>query len=141
MTHRQQMGDERRTFASVLVPVVLAGSGMWMFFLVLGNVRERQPEIGILRAIGVGEGRILGVFMSKALIMGVVGAVIGYFAGVAVGATWGGVAITSSRFLELLSLRLFAGAVVVACALCLLAGWLPAMWAAKQDPAVVLRED
>jgi putative ABC transport system permease protein len=140
-SHRDQVGQQQRKFAGVLVPVVFAGSGLWMFFLVLGNVRERRAEIGVLRAIGVSEASVLGVFLSKAVIMGVIGAVIGYFIGVMVGAAWGGVTIGSSQFAELFSPRLFVAAVLVAAALCAVAGWLPAMKAAQQDPAVVLRED
>jgi putative ABC transport system permease protein len=36
-----------------LIPVVLAASGLWLFWLFSENVRSRSFEIGILRAIGV----------------------------------------------------------------------------------------
>lgn len=139
--HRRQMGAERRALAGILVPVVLAGSGIWVFFLVLSNVREREAEIGILRAIGVRENKIVGVFLSKAMIMGAIGALAGYLLGVVVGAVWGGVIIGSAEFVQLLSPPLLLAAVIIAVAVCALAGWLPAMKAAQQDPAVVLRAE
>lgn len=139
--HRSEMGAERRAFAAILVPVVLAASGMWVFFLVLGNVREREAEIGILRAIGVRETKIVGVFLIKAVIIGLIGALIGYVLGVVVGAIWGGIPLLSSEFVQLFRPALFGAALLIAAALCALAGWLPAMKAAQQDPAVVLREE
>lgn len=139
--HRQEMGEERRAFAAVLVPLVLLASGLWVFFLVLGNVREREAEIGILRAIGVRESVIVGVFLCKALLMGLVGAVAGYVLGVAAGSAWGGVALFSAEMLGLFSPRLFLAALLVSLVLCAVAGWVPAMMAAHRDPADVLRKD
>ena len=138
--HQGQMRRERSTFAAVLVPVTLAGAGVWVFFLVLTNVRERHAEIGILRALGVPELTIMGVFLLKAAAMGLAGAVVGYFAGVAVGAAWGGVGPGEAGFAGLFGPGLFVAALLLAPALCAAAAWFPAMRAARQDPAEVLRE-
>ena len=138
--HRSQMGEERRSFAAILVPVVLLASGLWVFFLILGNVREREAEIGILRAIGVKESKIVAVFLSKAVIMGLTGAVFGYLGGVIVGGVWGGIPFLSMEFLQLFSPVMFLAALLTAAALCTIAGWLPALNAAHRDPADVLRE-
>lgn len=138
--HQADMRRERGTFAAVLAPTALVGAGIWVFFLVLSNVRERRTEIGILRALGVGEAKIMGVFLLKAAAMGLAGAVVGYFAGVAVGAAWGGVAPGEKGFAGLFGPGLFVAAVLLAPALCAAAAWFPAVRAARQDPAEVLRE-
>ncbi len=141
IAHRAQIGDELRTFATVLIPVVLLASGLWIFFLILGNVRERESEIGILRAIGVKESVIAWIFLSKALVMGLVGAVIGYLIGVAAGALRGGVGLFDTRFWTYFNPVLLLISLLVALMLCALAGWIPAMWAAQRDPADILRGD
>lgn len=139
--HRAEMGEERRAFAAVLVPLALLASGLWVFFLILGNVRERATEIGILRAIGVRESTIVGVFLGKAVIIGLIGAVIGYVAGVIVGAAWGGIPLVSISLIQMFNPLLFPVALFVAAALCAVASWIPAIWAAQKDPADVLRRD
>ena len=77
--HRKSMRKEQEHFASILVPVVLFGSGIWIAFLFIGNVRERKSEIGVLRAVGVKEWKIMKLFLLKAVIIGVLGAIAGYF--------------------------------------------------------------
>lgn len=141
IAHRSQMGEERRAFASVLVPIILLASGLWVFFLILGNVRERETEIGILRAVGVKDSKIMAVFLVKAGLIGVLSAVVGYVGGVSAGAVWGGMPFLSAEFFDMFGPRLFLAALIVAPALCGLAGWIPAVKAAHKDPADVLRED
>ena len=137
--HREALGEEMRSFAMILVPIVLAASGLWVFFLVLGNVRERESEIGILRAIGVRESKIAAIFLSKAVVMGLIGAVIGYLVGIVIGAAWGGISMSSVQFLQMINPLLFLAALLTAAALCVTAGWIPAFNAARKDPADVLR--
>ena len=139
--HRSNMGDERRAFAGVLVPLALLASGLWVFFLILGNVRERETEIGILRAIGVRESTIVGVFLGKAVFIGLIGAVVGYIGGVLVGAVWGGIPLVSVDIIRMFNPLLFLVALFIAAALCAVASWIPAVKAAQRDPADVLRRD
>lgn len=51
---------------SILVLIIVVGvmNTMWM------SVRERTPEIGTLRAIGMGRSRVLLLFVTEALILG-----------------------------------------------------------------------
>mgnify|MGYP000201798170 CR=1 FL=1 len=139
--HRHQMRMERRLFASILIPVVLAGSAIWIFILMLSNVRERRIEIGILRALGVRESTIVAIFLSKAVVIGVVGSLAGYFLGLAVGALWGGVRLFSGDFVGLIRIPTLVIAILIATVLCVFAGWLPAFHAAQQDPAVILSDE
>jgi len=145
--HRTQMGEAQRAFAAVLVPLVMIASGLWVFFLILSNVRERESEIGILRAIGVKEAKIMAVFLGKAIIIGLIGAVAGYFTGVISGvslaALWeGALPFTGTiKTMEMFSPAMFAGSVIIAVALCAVAGWIPALQAAGKDPADVLRDE
>ena len=126
-------------FASWLIPLVTLGSIVWIGVLAFANVRDRRPEIGILRAIGVGARRVFLIFLAKALLFGLVGAFLGYGAGLAVGWLWGrapGGGSSQVLFDPILLVAVLVLAPLLAC----LASWIPALLAAQQDPAVVLRD-
>jgi putative ABC transport system permease protein len=59
----------------------MAGSALGISNLVTASVMERANEIGLLKAIGAYDGPISALVLTEILITGIVGAVIGYFAG------------------------------------------------------------
>lgn len=138
--HRDSIRREHERFAATLVPIVVAVSAVWVFTLALANVRERRYEIGVLRAVGVGSSGIIFLFLSKACLIGVLGACIGYAAGIVFGGIKGGAGL-AAHAAALLNLRAFLLVVIAAPLLAMVASWLPAMHAAMQDPAVILREE
>ena len=71
------------------MPLVLLVCAAWVGLLAMINVRERRQEIGILRALGYGSGRIGWLFLGKALGLGLVGAAIGFGIGTGAALTWG----------------------------------------------------
>ena len=139
--HRAALRAEQERFAAVLVPVAVLMSAVWVGLLALNNVRERRHEIGILRAIGVGTRGILLLFLGRAFAVGLLGAVIGVAAGIAAGMLLGGVPLRVSDVALMLNPRVMAAVLACAPALSVIASWLPALLAAQQDPAVVLREE
>jgi len=135
---RQRADPE--SLGSLLLLLVVLGGGVWIGLLALGNVRERLGEIGILRAMGVRAYQILGVFLLRALLVGVLGAVVGVGLGLLVAY---GVARRpdAAQFNELVNARiivLMALTIPAAALLAMLASWIPAVLATKQDPALVL---
>ena len=141
MHYRASLREERRAFASVLVPVAALGAGAWVMFLMMGNVRERRAEIGILRAIGVSARKIQSAFLLKAVLMGLAGGIVGLLAGVFAGAWLSEVPPGAEGFATLVDGRLLIAALLGAPILAALASWLPARTAARQDPALVLQEE
>ncbi|MFO8080748.1 MAG: FtsX-like permease family protein [Armatimonadota bacterium] len=141
MHYRAGLREERRAFASVLVPVAAVGAGAWVMFLMLANVRERRAEIGILRAIGVSGRKIHSAFLLKAALMGIAGGVAGLIAGVIGGAWLSEVPPGAEGFATLIDVRLLVAALIGAPLLAAVASWLPARNAARQDPALVLQEE
>lgn len=130
--------QQHESFASVLMPLVIGVSVIWIGFLTFNNVRQRNEEIGILRAIGFRSSQILMIFLGKALLVGLLGAGIGYAGGFFVGVSFGDIspdAGLSALFLPQILLLAF----VMAPLLSVVAGWIPAMLAARQDPAIVLQ--
>ncbi len=141
MLYRASLREERRAFASILVPVAAIGAAAWVMFLMMGNVRERRSEIGILRAIGVRAGMIQRAFLLKAVLMGLLGGIIGLMAGVFIGAWLSEIAPGIQGFGALVEARVMVAALAGAPVLAALASWLPASLAARQDPAIVLQEE
>jgi putative ABC transport system permease protein len=145
---RESLRAERDALATwVILPVVL-GCVVWVGLLALGNVRRRRTEIGILRAMGVRAGQILAIFLARALVVGFIGAVVGYAVGFAVAVAWdmreaGGTALGGQAVgaAALFAPVLLVATLVLAPLLSAMASLVPAMMAAQQDPAIVLREE
>jgi hypothetical protein len=140
---RGSLRRSREGLAALIVPLVLLGSAVWIGFLTLSNVRERSVEIGILRAIGVGSRRIFSVFLIRALLTGLLGAVAGYAVALAASVLAAGSASTLhvGHPASLFSPMLLASVVLAAPVLAAVASWAPASLAARQDPAVILSKE
>ncbi|MCB1062126.1 MAG: hypothetical protein KDN20_04295 [Verrucomicrobiae bacterium] len=124
---RAQLKAERQKLAGVLLPAATLVSMIWIGLLTFINVRERLPEIGILRAIGVKGRTILGAFLVRAIIAGLVGGAMGAAVAKFVSPT-----ILPKEWLI---------AICLAPLLAALGAWLPSLAAAQRDPADVLRHD
>jgi putative ABC transport system permease protein len=105
------------------------------------NVQDRLGELGILRALGVRAGHVFALFLARAIVVGVTGGVLGYASGIATGVMLGeGGPVTSG--LNLVWQPLLAGVMLLAApAVCAAACLLPALRAARQDPALVLQQE
>ncbi|HVR73775.1 MAG TPA: ABC transporter permease [Planctomycetota bacterium] len=140
--HERLLGLGAR-FRLVGVPLVLCAAGLWLGLLALGNVRERRGEIGVFHALGFSSGRIASVFLARAAVVGLLGAFLGSLAGFGIGfaahsvLSGGG---TGTSF-AVPDPRVFFGALVLGPLLSALAAWLPALAAAREDPAAVLAEE
>jgi putative ABC transport system permease protein len=131
--------------ASLLLPLVVVGAALLVGLLSLVNVRDRRLEIGILRAVGTRSSQVFALFILKALILGILGALIGYACGFTA-AMWldrAGVrdATATVTVAELFLPQLLTWVLLLTPLLAALASWLPAMLAIGEDPAVVLRDE
>jgi len=141
---RDVLRDEREHMASILVPVILLTCALWVALMGFINVRSRREEIGILRTVGVSAKRIFLLFIWKHITIGVLGGFIGLILGIFLVFFLAGpgrsvpiAAVGSLPFW----LGMAALAVVGASLLAVIAGWIPAMIASRQDPADVMREE
>jgi ABC-type lipoprotein release transport system permease subunit len=138
---RDELRRHIGAFAAFLIPIVLAGCVLWLVVLTLNNVRERQTEIGILRALGSRSALIFQLVVGRAALVGLVGAVLGYIVGILIGAAvWDLNELSVAGESSLFDPLLLAAALLGAPALCGIVGWLAALVAARQDPAVVLQQ-
>ncbi len=128
--------------AKRLLPLLTIAAGVIVGLLSLSNVRERRGEIGVLRTIGLRSRQILALFLTKAALLGFLGGLCGYLIGLSVGGVWGGESATDEAVdVVLFQPGLLAAAILITPLLVIAASWLPAVIAATQDPAVVLREE
>ncbi len=142
---RSRLRGEREGLASILTTLVIVACAVWVGFLALSNVRERRSEIGILRALGFRSRQILMLFLSRAVIIGLIGAVLGTAAGLLAGRHVG-LALEEGTIevgwvgslLDPLQVGL---ALLMAPLLSIVASWIPAVMAAQHDPAEILREE
>lgn len=138
---RAAVRAQRERMASMVIPVVLVASAMWIAFLAYGNVRERRGEVGVLRAIGYTSGKISGLFLGKFLIVALVGAFIGYVAGSVIGVGLGegymNLGALQNQFVPT-DLAIASG---LALFISTVGSWIPAMMAVKLDPAEILQRD
>ncbi len=135
------LGAERERFAGLLLPLATVVAMLWIGLLALMNVRERVAEIGILRAVGVKSGKILAIFLTRASLAGLLGAVVG-LAGFAVLFPGLSNSIFQGQELGVLMERSYwITPLIAAPLLASAAAWLPALVAAQKDPADVLRND
>jgi putative ABC transport system permease protein len=134
--------------------IVLARSTAWgtsMIALLVGalgiantmamSVFERTKEIGILRALGWKCWRVMKLILVESAILGLVGGVLGVFAGW--GALWGLASLRITANIAQASIPLLHSvqALVVALLIGLASGLLPAYRGARLSPVEALRHD
>jgi hypothetical protein len=137
---RLRLRQQREQWAGWLVPLILAGSALWIAFLTLANVRQRQPEIGILRAMGYRARQILSLVLGRSVLIGALGALAGLGLSLGLGG-WllnGLDPASHTTFRDVWQTEWILLAFGLAVGLSLLASWVPAFLATRQDPAVIL---
>jgi putative ABC transport system permease protein len=134
----QQMGD----FSTMLIAIVSAV--FFTILLVVGNtmaqtVRERTVELGVLKAIGFTNERVLALVLAESCTIACVGGLAGL--GVAWAITLGGSPIPSVIPVFYLPVSNLAIGIVFVVGLGIVAGLIPAVQAMRLQVAVALRRD
>jgi len=115
----------------VFVGGISIGNYMW------ANVNERKREIGILRMIGYPKSSIYYILMLKASIMGFIGGIIGYVAGMLI-AWFLGPYIAGINIAPIPILLLWS--VLISVFISLIGSVLPAWFAARFEPYTNMQE-
>ena len=125
--------------------IALVAASFGIVNTLLMSVQERTREIGLMKALGMSRGKVFGLFSMEAIIIGLMGSIIGVGAGVATGVI-GNAVLVSGPLDNVVGLVLFAVdpisiAVItlLVVGIAFLAGTLPAARAAKKDPIEALR--
>ena len=134
------MTEVTGTFSLLLggiAAISLLVGGIGIMNIMLVSVTERTREIGIRKAIGAGRGSILVQFLIEALMVSLLGCLIGILI------SWGILGIVTIVADGLMTFQLSAGVVGIAVAFSLAIGVLfglyPANKASKMHPIQALR--
>ncbi|MEM2153406.1 MAG: FtsX-like permease family protein [Nitrososphaeria archaeon] len=149
-------------FFSILLGSVAAISlsvaGLGIMNIMLVSVYERTKEIGLLKAIGFKDRNILIIFLSEALIIGLIGGILGLVAGAAASQVvptlisiyfntssvssnnpMAAQGIASFTYTPILTLDLVGVALLTAISVSVFSGLYPAWRASKMEPIKALR--
>lgn len=146
--------DQLGALTSVIDGIVLVLNGFAVIALIAAGigivntlfmaVQERTREVGLMKAMGLSSGRVFSLFSIEAVVIGLIGSAVGVLGAIGVGQVVNSVA--GDLLVDLPGLTLVAfdpvsvatvvlGVMVIA----FLAGTLPALRAARQDPISSLR--
>jgi len=105
------------------------------------SVLERRKEIGIMKAIGARNSQIFIQFLIESGLLGLVGGIAGIIAGITIGyfGTVGIGSFTGAEIRPNIDFLLIGGALLGSFIVGSLAGIIPAMKAARQNPVEALR--
>jgi len=135
---RQRLMAEK--YFSLIIPFVVVVCGIWVGALAMMNVRERRYEIGIMRALGYGSGKIASLFLGKAVIIGLMGAALGFGIGTGLALSYGPEIFKVTAKMIKPVYNLLGWSLIIAPAFAALSSFIPAMMAITQDAAITLRE-
>lgn len=125
--------------------IALIAAGFGIINTLLMSVQERTREIGLMKALGMGAGRIFALFSAEAVFIGFLGSGLGALIGIVTGTIISNT-LANGLLKDLEGLRVLdfdplqvLGVVLLVMALAFLAGTLPAAKAARQSPIDALR--
>lgn len=152
----QTFGDQFRNFEDLLgkmrvALLVLGLVALTLACLGIANtmytaVLERTKEIGVLKALGARSRDVMLLFLAEAAAIGLAGGIVGALVAVALGRLGNAAvdrltqSVTQSNFdVFQTGVPVVIAAIVLAALLSIVSGLLPALRAARQDPARALR--
>lgn len=109
------------------------------------SVRERTREIGLMKAMGLSNSKVFALFSVEAILIGVIGSVLGLLGAMAIGSALNSFALDNflkgldGFYLTKFTLLNNAIIVLIVAIIAFLAGALPSRAAAKKDPIEALR--
>jgi putative ABC transport system permease protein len=135
---RAKIVDQLSRYALILSVLMLASGTLIILLTMMSGINERTAEIGIYRAIGFRQGNVFEILLTEALLLGLVGGILGYGLGIAMAdlaaPLVAGVKLPigpepQTAFFAIIGAALWAVA----------AGIYPAVKASRRDPVEALR--
>jgi putative ABC transport system permease protein len=130
------------TFIMAIGGISLVVAAVSIFNVMMMSVKERVQEIGILLSIGTEKGEVRRMFLYEALILGLIGAVVGGIMSFIIGYSVVNAMIgTTQYFFTWDSLIYIPYGMIIGVVVCVASGMYPAWAASNMDPIDALRAD
>ncbi len=132
-----QVFGKLTTLVAAIAGISLFVGGIGIMNIMLVSVTERTREIGIRKALGATNRQILGQFLIEAIVLSILGGLIGIALAIIIGiaiAAW--TSLTPAFTIQIILMSLG-----VSTAVGVIFGITPAMKAARKDPIEALRHD
>ncbi len=127
-----------KTFSFGIAALVIFIGSLLVFVTMMGSVNERTREIGIFRAIGFRQGHIMQIILLEAVIVGLLGGLVGFLSGNLI--AWSVLPyVLPDGIFSGINFRLGILVLLLAISLSLLASYYPARKGSRLDPSVALR--
>jgi putative ABC transport system permease protein len=130
------------TFVSAIGGISMLVAGVSILNIMMMSVTERIKEIGIMRSIGAQRREVMSMFLYEAVILGVVGSIIGGALSLLGGYAISSLMLQTTKYLFVpSSLIHIVYGMVFGIAICLICGIYPAWRAANLNPIEALRHE
>lgn len=130
------------TFIMAIGGISLVVAAVSIFNVMMMSVKERVQEIGILLSIGTEKGEVRRMFLYEALILGIIGAIVGGIMSFIIGYTVVQAMIGSTAyFFRPESLIYIPYGMIIGVVVCVVSGLYPAWMASNMDPIDALRSE
>ncbi len=127
-----------KAFSYGIAGLVIFIGSLMVFVTMMGSVNERTREIGIFRAIGFRKGHVMQIILLEAIVVGLVGGVLGFISGNAISWIVLPLVVPNGSFAGI-NISLGVVAMLLSISLSLLASLYPAHKGSALDPSDALR--
>ena len=139
---KQQVQNSLHLFELIILSsagIAILVGGLSIINTMTIAITERKREIGIKKAIGASNKRILREIIAESALVGLIGGLVGLFLGWALVRAINAETVNSGQLIFLTTPRLAVGTVVFSVILGALGGVYPALYAARLHPIEALR--
>lgn len=143
LKHQIERNIDRVTLLLSAVPAVaLIVAALGLANLMAANVASRSKQLAVLRAIGATRWQLVRIVMGEALVLGLIGSVMGLTLGIALGRTSNVMTAKLSGFCPEFAIpwEMVTAGAVLATGLCMLAALIPARYAGRSNIVAVLSD-
>ncbi|MDO9099058.1 MAG: FtsX-like permease family protein, partial [Candidatus Methanoperedens sp.] len=130
--------DKTQLLLSLVALFVLSAAILGLLSTMITGVLERSREIGLMKAIGCGNGRLAAIFLAEAGIIGTAGGILGYLAGLLLSQYIG---MEIFRTAVSLKPEVFVLTILISILVALAGSILPIRRALSIEPVMTLRGD